>query len=173
MSSQDDRNDNEVDVTDQEGGRRHSMSRQDDSTDNCNGDVRPEPVALNQARAEVSGNVIMYHGAAIVVACLLVFSMVPALEKFLFSSILPTPIVLLESWKDPLLDKTAHHLMSLFRIILSQWSFVIFLAAMCACLKKDRIMAIAACVFLFIMALSYLFFCSAAVSAFSLLHQRM
>ncbi|MHC9542054.1 MAG: hypothetical protein AB9903_21305 [Vulcanimicrobiota bacterium] len=107
------------------------------------------------------------------VACLLVFSIVPALEKFLFSSILPTPMVLLEGWQDSLLDKTTHHLMSMFRIILSQWSFVIFLAVMCACLKKDRIMAIAACVFLFIMALSYLFFCSGAVSAFSLLYQRM
>lgn len=149
------------------------MNSQDGSTDNCNGDVRPESVSLNPARAEGSGNVIIYHGAAIVVACLLVFSMVPALEKFLFSSILPTPIVLLEGLQDPLLDKTAHHLISLFRIILSQWSFAIFLAVMCACLKKDRIMAIAACVFLFIMALSYLFFCSGAVSAFSLLYQRM
>ncbi|MGV8119875.1 MAG: hypothetical protein AB2L14_08960 [Candidatus Xenobiia bacterium LiM19] len=143
------------------------MSNQDGSTDNCNGDVRPEPVSLNPARAEVSGNVIVYHGAAIVVACILMFSMVPALEKFLLSNILPTPLSLLEGWQNPLLDKTAHHLKSMFRIILSQWSFVIFLAVMAACLKKDRIMAITVCIFLFISALSYLLFCSGAVSAFS------
>jgi len=149
------------------------MSNQDSRADNCNGDNMQEPASLNSARAEGSGCVIVYHGAAIVVACLLVLTLVPGLEKFLYSNILPTPFVLLEGWQDPLLDKTAHHLKSLFRIIISQWPFIVFLAVMCACLKKDRIMAIAACVFLFIMALSYLFFCSGAVSAFSLLYQRM
>ncbi|GEM_PF-2181753 len=149
------------------------MDREDNNSNNSCKLKSEVPAPERKKPGEGSGTAIIQHGTALVVVCLLVLMIAPGLEKFFLTYILPTPLTVLESLRDPVIDNIRGVMKDLFRLILSMWSCVIFLAAMCACLKKDRVMAVAACVFLFIMALGYLLFCSGAVSMFAMVYQRL